>query len=199
MSISTDAPPSPEALDQADMAKLQSGYPDALNDLMARHATPIFHFLCRMVGNEDDANDLAQETFVRVFKSCNSFRAEQKFSSWLFTIAANLERNQYRWRARHPQLSLDEENPVTEQSLGSTLPSAAIAPNETALASERATAVRVAVQALPEDLRAAIVLCEWEERSVAEAATILEASPKAVESRLYRARHVLRERLKSWL
>ena len=199
MSISTDAPPSPEALDQADMAKLQSGYPDALNDLMARHATPIFHFLCRMVGNEDDANDLAQETFVRVFKSCNSFRAEQKFSSWLFTIAANLARNQYRWRARHPQLSLDAENPVTEQSLGSMLPSAALAPNETALASERATAVRVAVQALPEDLRAAIVLCEWEERSVAEAATILEASPKAVESRLYRARHVLRERQKSWL
>ena len=67
------------------------------------------------------------------------------------------------------------------------------------LATERARAVRVAVKQLPEDLREAIVLCEWEERSVAEAATILEATPKAVESRLYRARQVLRERLKSWL
>jgi RNA polymerase sigma-70 factor (ECF subfamily) len=59
--------------------------------------------------------------------------------------------------------------------------------------------VRTAVGNLPEDLREAIVLCEWEERSVAEAATILEATPKAVESRLYRARRLLRERLKSWL
>jgi RNA polymerase sigma-70 factor (ECF subfamily) len=199
MSITTDAALPPEAQDRADMLRLQAGQDAALNDLMARHATPVFHFLCRMVGNEEDANDLAQETFVRVFKSCKSFRLEQKFSTWLFTIAANLERNHHRWRARHPQLSLDAENPVTEQTLGSTLPSAALAPNETALASERATAVRAAVQALPEDLREAIVLCEWEERSVAEAATILEATPKAVESRLYRARHALREQLKSWL
>jgi RNA polymerase sigma-70 factor (ECF subfamily) len=199
MSITTDAAPSPEAQDRADMLRLQAGQDAALNDLMTRHATPVFHFLCRMVGNEEDANDLAQETFVRVFKSCKSFRVEQKFSTWLFTIAANLARNHHRWRARHPQLSLDAENPVTEQTLGSTLPSAALAPNETALASERATAVRAAVQALPEDLREAIVLCEWEERSVAEAATILEATPKAVESRLYRARHALREQLKSWL
>lgn len=209
MSITTDAAfspgfgaadtPTPEAQDRADMISLQAGHAAALNELMTRHATPIFHFLCRLVGNEEDANDLAQETFVRVFKSCKSFRADQKFSAWLFTIAANLARNHHRWRSRHPQLSLEAENPVTEQSLGSTLPSAALAPNETALASERAAAVRGAVNNLPEDLRAAIVLCEWEERSVAEAATILETTPKAVESRLYRARHVLREQLKSWL
>jgi RNA polymerase sigma-70 factor (ECF subfamily) len=73
------------------------------------------------------------------------------------------------------------------------------APNEQALATERATAVRAAVGKLPEDLREAIVLCEWEERSVAEAVTILKTTPKAVESRLYRARQILRGRLKSWL
>jgi RNA polymerase sigma-70 factor (ECF subfamily) len=152
-----------------------------------------------MVGNEDDANDLAQETFVRVFKSCKSFRAEQKFSTWLFTIAANLARNHFRWRSRHPNLSLDAENSETEQTLGSTLPANSPTPKEAALASERAQAVRAAVKNLPEDLREAIVLCEWEEHSIAEAATILEATPKAVESRLYRARQILRERLKSWL
>ena len=195
MSIITD----PDALDRADMERLAAGNDAALNDLMERHATPVFHFLCRMVGNEDDANDLAQETFVRVFKSCKSFRAEQKFSTWLFTIAANLARNHFRWRARHPAISLDAENPETEQSLGSTLPAKSPAPNEATLTSERAAAVRAAVQNLPEDLREAVVLCEWEERSVAEAATILEATPKAVESRLYRARQILRERLKSWL
>src|SRR5512147_2025898 len=110
-----------DTLDRADMVKLQAGHEAALNDLMERHATPVFHFLCRMVGNEDDANDLAQETFVRVFNSCKSFRPEQKFSTWLFTIAANLARNHFRWRSRHPNLSLDAENPETEQSLGSTL------------------------------------------------------------------------------
>ena len=195
MSITTDV----DALDRADMQRLQAGQDAALNDLMARHATPVFHFLYRMVGNEDDANDLAQETFVRVFKSGASYRAEQRFSTWLFTIAANLGRNHFRWRSRHPNISLETENPETEQTLGSTLPASSATPNEAALAGERAAAVRTAVKNLPEDLREAIVLCEWEERSLAEAATILAATPKAVESRLYRARQLLREKLKHWL
>jgi len=189
----------PSARDRADMERLIAGHDAALNDLMERHAKPVFHFLCRMLGNEDDANDLAQETFVRVFKSRGSFRAEQNFSTWLFTIAANLARNHFRWRARHPNISLDAQNPETEQSLGSTLPANNPAPNEQALTAERAKAVRLAVSKLPEDLREAMVLCEWEERSVAEAAAILETTPKAVESRLYRARQILRARLKGWL
>ena len=213
----TDIPPSPEASafaslrrdesaqqadnarDCADMERLIAGQDTALNDLMERHATPVFHFLCRMVANEDDANDLAQETFVRIFKARDSFHTNEKFSTWLFTIAANLARNHFRWRSRHPAISLETKNTETEQTLGSTLPSDAPAPNEQALATERAGAVRAAVGKLPEDMREAIVLCEWEELSMAEAAAILETTPKAVESRLYRARQLLRERLKSWL
>jgi len=185
--------------DRADMGRLTAGHDAALNDLMERHATKVFHFLCRMVGNEDDADDLAQETFVRVFRSCKSFRADEKFSAWLFTIAANLARNHFRWRARHPNISLESENAETRQTVGGTLTADRPSPNEEILAVERAAAVRAAVRKLPSDLREAIVLCEWEERSVAEAATILGATPKAVESRLYRARGILRERLKSWL
>jgi RNA polymerase sigma-70 factor (ECF subfamily) len=216
MSITTDAQPSPkasasvslrrdesarqaDARDRADMEQLIAGRDAALNDLMERHATPLFHFLCRMVGNEDDANDLAQETFVRVFRARASFRTSERFSTWLFTIAANLARNHFRWRARHPNVSLDTETGEKEQTLGSTLPANEQAPNEQALTAERARAVRAAVGKLPEDLREAIVLCEWEEYSVAEAAAILETTPKAVESRLYRARQILRERLKQWL
>ena len=195
MSTSIEA----DALDRADMEKLSSGHEAALNDLMGRHAASIFHFLCRLTGNEEDANDLAQETFVRVFKSRDTYRPDQKFSTWLHTIAANLARNHFRWRARHPAISLEAESPETEQSLASTLPSNALAPSETAVAQERAQAVREAVHGLPEDMREAIVLCEWEDRSVAEAALILETTPKAVESRLYRARQMLRERLKSWM
>jgi len=202
----TDSPPSPEASAQqanardcADMGRLAAGDDAALNDLMERHATPVFHFLCRMLGNEDDANDLAQETFVRVFRACASFRTNEKFSTWLYTIAANLARNHFRWRSRHLNVSLEAETGESEQTLGSILPANDPTPNEQALAAERAAAVRAAVDRLPADLREAIILCEWEERSAAEAALILGATAKAVESRLYRARQILRERLKSWL
>ena len=191
--------PDADARDRADMERLAAGQDAALNDLMERHATSVFHFLCRMVGNQDDANDLAQETFVRVFRARVDFRSDKRFSTWLFTIAANLARNHFRWRARHPNVSLEAETGEAEQTLGHTLPANDPAPNEQASAAEWAEAVRLAVAKLPEDLRAAIVLCEWEELSMAEAAVILESTPKALESRLYRAHRILRERLKSWL
>ncbi len=188
-----------DAQDRADMARLAAGHDAALNDLMTRHATPVFHLLCRMLNNEDDANDLAQETFARVFQSRASFDANKKFSAWLFTIAANLARNQIRWRTRHPNVSLDAESDSTKQSIAEKLPAATPTPKEQVLSDERAAAVRAAVNDLPEDMREAIVLCAWEEHSMAEAAAILAATPKAVESRLYRARQILRERLKHWI
>jgi RNA polymerase sigma-70 factor, ECF subfamily len=185
-------------LDQADMARLVGGDEAALNDLMDRHATAIFHFLYRMLGNEDDANDLAQETFVRVFQHRDRFKAGAKFATWLYTIAGNLARNHHRWRSRHPKVSLDAVNEETDQSLGSILPASDASPSEAAVTEERSKAVRAAVEALPEDIREAIILCEWQDLPVAEAATVLKTTPKAVESRLYRARNLLREKLKKW-
>ncbi len=187
-----------DALDRADMQRLAAGQDSALNDLMERHAPAVFHFLCRMLNHEDDANDLAQETFVRVFRARETFRPTEKFSAWLFTIAANLARNQIRWRTRHPNVSLDAETGATEQTLANTLPASEATPDDQLLAAERTAAVRAAVNQLPADLREAIVLCEWEEQSMAEAARILDTTPKAVESRCYRARQILRERLKKW-
>lgn len=188
-----------DALDRADMGRLAGGHDAALNDLMERHASRVFQFLCRMLGNEDDANDLTQETFVRVFKAKDSFQPDKKFSTWLYAIAANLARNHFRWRARHPDISFEAETQTPGQTVGSTIPSPTGSPGEQAMAGERAEAVRTAVRRLPEEMREAIVLCEWEELSVAAAAEALQATPKAVESRLYRARQLLREQLKSWL
>jgi RNA polymerase sigma-70 factor (ECF subfamily) len=188
-----------DALDRADMHSLAGGHDAALDDLMARHATAVFHFLCRMLGNEDDADDLAQETFVRVYRARDSYKPGQKFSTWLFTIAGNLARNLLRWRSRHPNVSLDTQSDTTGQTLGETLPAATATPHQSAEAAERAEAVRAAVQALPEDMREAIILCEWEDMALAEAAVVLNTTPKAVESRLYRARQLLRERLQKWL
>jgi RNA polymerase sigma-70 factor (ECF subfamily) len=185
--------------DQSDMERLAAGHDVALNDLMERHATPVFHFLCRMVGNEDDANDLAQETFVRVYKSRDGFKPGEKFSSWLYTIAANLARNHFRWRSRHPNVSLEAETGESEKTLANSIFVKDPPPDEQTLIDERAVAVRVAVGKLPDDLREAIVLCEWEDCKVAEAAVILKATPKAIESRLYRARQILRQELNKWL
>ena len=189
----------PAALDGADMQRLAGGHDPALNDLMARHARPVFQFLCRMLGNEDDANDLAQETFVRVYQHRASFRPGAKFTTWLYTIAANLARNHHRWLARHPSVSLDAESETTGQSIGDVLPASDPAPDRAAVATERAAAVRAAVEKLPADMREVIILCEWEDLSAAEAAAILDTTPKAVDNRLYRARNLLRDRLKKWL
>ena len=187
------------ALDGADMQRLAGGHDAALNDLMARHAQPVFHFLCRMLGNKDDANDLAQETFLRVYQHRASFKSGARFTTWLYTIAANLARNHHRWRTRHPNISLDAESEATGQSIGDALPSCDPAPDSTAVATERAAAVRAEVGRLPADMREVIILCEWQDLSAAEAAAILETTPKAVDNRLYRARNLLRERLKRWI
>jgi len=186
-------------LDGADMQRLAGGHDAALNDLMARHARPVFQFLCRMLGNEDDANDLAQETFVRVYQHRGSFKPGARFTTWLYTIAGNLARNHHRWRTRHPNVSLDAESGTTGESIGDVLPASDPAPDSAAVATERASAVRAAVAKLPADMREVIVLCEWENLSAAEAAAILGTTPKAIDSRLYRARNLLRDRLKKWL
>ena len=188
-----------DAQDRADMQRLASGQDAALNDLMERHAQSIFHFLYRMLGNEEDANDLAQESFVRVFQHHTNFKPAARFSTWLYTIAGNLARNHYRWQARHRNVSLDAPPVGGQQTLGDLLPSPDASPGDNATQTERAQAVRSAVDQLPPDLREAIILCEWEELSLKDAALALNTTPKAVESRLYRARKLLRDSLAPWL
>jgi RNA polymerase sigma factor (sigma-70 family) len=187
-----------EAIDKADMERLAQGHDAALNDLMERHSGPIFQFLYRLLGDEQDANDLAQETFVRVYRHRERFDGG-KFTTWLYTIAANLARNEYRRRARHPVISLQAESANTDGSLEDVLHSPHAGPREAAENQEQHAAVRAAVQDLPEELREALVLCEWEEMSAAEAAAILQTTSRAIESRLYRARRLLKDRLKRWL
>lgn len=189
----------PDTLDRADMKKLVGGEDAALDRLMERHATGIFHFLYRMLGQAEDANDLAQETFARVYLARNSYRSNKRFNTWLYTIAGNLARNQMRWRTRHPTISLDAKAEMGDTSFGEQLASPTVSPHKAADVNERAQAVFTAVQSLPGNLREAIVLCEWEDLSMADAALVLNTTPKAVESRLYRARQLLREQLKAWL
>jgi RNA polymerase sigma-70 factor (ECF subfamily) len=184
-----------DELDGRDMAQLAGGHGAALNDLMDRHGERLFHYLVRCLQDEGDAGDLAQEAFVRVYRNREKFDARQKFSTWLYTIASNLVRDRYRWRSRHPQVSLDAEEGEEETGLRAGLVAEGERPDESAEAGERAAAVRQAVGALPEELRQPLILAVYEERPQAEVAAILNCSVKAVETRIYRARQQLRERL----
>jgi RNA polymerase sigma-70 factor, ECF subfamily len=187
--------PTPEEQDASDMARLVGGHDTALNDLMERHAQRLFHYLVRSLQDEQDAADLAQETFAKVYQNRARFDRSQKFSTWLYAIASNLVRDRYRWRARHPQVSLEKENEQSEGTLENALRSAEPGPDQRLQTSERAAAVRSAIAALPQDLRQPLILAVYEELAQAEIAVILKCSVKAVETRIYRARQRLRAEL----
>jgi RNA polymerase sigma-70 factor (ECF subfamily) len=191
--------PNTDELDVQDMRRLADGHETALNDLMERHAEKLFHYLVRCLQDQDDAADLAQETFVKLYQSRARFDSGQKFSTWLYAIASNLVKDRYRWRSRHPQVSLDAENEASCGSYRDALPQDGPSPTEHVQAGERAESVRRAVAALPEELRQPLILAEFEERSHAEIGEILGCSAKAVETRIYRARQQLRASLGSLL
>jgi RNA polymerase sigma-70 factor, ECF subfamily len=184
--------------DQADMIRLAAGHVASLNDLMERHAGKLFSYLVRCLQNEEDAADAAQETFVRIYQNRAKFDVNQKFSTWFYTIATNLVKDRYRHRTRHPQVSLDAQNEVTGEDFRENLPEHRPTPSESLQAAERAEAVRKAVTQLPEELRVPLILSEYEELSHAEIGEVLKCSAKAVETRIYRARKQLREKL-VWL
>jgi RNA polymerase sigma-70 factor (ECF subfamily) len=181
--------------DRADMVRLAAGHGAALNELMERHAGKLLNYLVRCLKNEDDAADTTQEIFVRVYQNCAKFDTRMKFSTWLYAIATNLVRDRYRHRTRHPQVSLDAENEATGENFRESVPEQNATPSESLQATERAEAVRKAVTELPEELRTPLILCEYEELSHAEIGKILDCTPKAVETRIYRARNQLRDKL----
>ncbi len=185
--------------DRMDMARLAGGHDAALNDLMARHAEAVFRYLVRLLQNESDAEELAQESFVRVYQHRARFKVGERFSTWLFAIATNLARDRVRWRTRHPQVPLEGDGAESGGGLKETLAAPNPTPGETLEQAEQAVAVRQAVASLPEELRVPLVLAEYEERSYAEIAGILDCSAKAAEMRIYRARKELREKLSRWV
>ena len=126
-----------DALDQADMARLVEGHEAALNALMERHAGALFGFLCRFVRDEDAANDLAQETFVRVYQHRADFKPSQRFSTWLFTIGGNLARNHLRARSRRPEVPLEASDDDDRPSVADSLPASGNTPDEHALRADR--------------------------------------------------------------
>ncbi len=180
------------------MERLAAGHDAALNDLMERHGKPLFIYLLRILPTEAEAEDLAQEAFVRVHQHRAKFNPKLKFTTWLYAIATNLARDRLRWRSRRPEISLDAE-PEDGTSLGDQLPFEAPSPAESSQLTERAQLVRAAIGRLSEDLRLPLILAEYEQLSQSEIGEVLGCSAKAVEMRIYRARLQLRQELKASL
>jgi RNA polymerase sigma-70 factor (ECF subfamily) len=191
--------PGTEQQDSSDMQRLVNGNDAALNNLMERHGERLFHYLIRQLQNEEDAADIAQEAFVRVYQHRATFDPNRKFSTWLYTIATNLVRDRLKWRSRHPQVSLHQTVGESDSTMADVLPDSKPLPDNVLASNERTQSVRNAIATLPEDLCTALVLSEYELLSNAEIATVLRCSVKAVESRIYRAKQRLRELLRDAL
>jgi RNA polymerase sigma-70 factor (ECF subfamily) len=166
--------------------RLQAGADAAFDELMRRYKRPVVSFVCRMLGDADAADDVAQEVFVRVYRNIGDYRPRTKFSTWLFALARNAAIDHLRWRKRHPTESLDAGVPIPASSTVAT---------EVA-AREVGDHIAVAVAKLPEDQKTALILSEYHGMTYGEIAQIMHCSEKSVESRLYRAKQILRERLK---
>lgn len=175
------------------MVRIQACDDSAFAALMARWEIPIKRFLARMLQNEHEAADIAQDVFVRLYLKRSSYRRGARFSPWIFAIAANLARNRLRWWRRRPAVSLETWTATSPWEGASSGPDAAQALQRR----ELAEAVRSAVAALPVDWRASLVLCEFEGLTMADAAEALGTTAKAVESRLSRARSRLRQSLRA--
>lgn len=171
------------------MRRVQTGDEAALGALMQRWELPVKAVIGRIVLNASEAEELAQETFVRLWQFRARFQAERPVKPWILGIAVNLARNRLRWWKRRPEVALDE---WTELPDATTVNAGGM---ETA---ERVRAVRDAISRLPLDLREALVLFEYERMSHAEIAEAVGATPKAVETRIARARDRLRGALRTW-
>lgn len=180
------------------MARMASGDDLALNDLMDRWSERVAAFLYKMTGQRETAVDLAQESFVKLYQARERYRPGGNFSTYLFAIAANLARNHARWKGRHPTVSMDAKLEDGEPAF-SELADSNQNPEEAVQSSEKLQAVHEALLGLPMDLRAAMSLFAYQRMSYVEIASVCHCSPKAVETRIYRARQILKDRLSEFL
>lgn len=181
--------------DLALVQALTGGEDSALDEIMARYEEPVLHFVYRHVFNEADARELAQEVFVRAYFNIGKFQPKAKFSTWLYQIALNLCRDHAKSR-RARQSSLTESLTAREDAEEHRAHDVAVetrTPADEALAREKLDALAAGMAALPHDLRTALVLTSLEDRSQQECAELLGVTPKAVETRVYRARKSLVE------
>ena len=183
--------------DLKSLEKIQRGDESGLTELMSRHRDALFHFIYRYVANEADAAELTEETFFRVYQNANRFQPKAKVVTWIFSIAGNLCRDSIRKnKKRRGDLSLDAEIAGTSGvQRGDTFTSDSRNPSESTISNEALAGVHAEIFALPHKLKFPFIFCILEDNSYDACAEVLKTSRKTVETRIYRARKLLREKL----
>ncbi len=186
--------------DAAIMLRVAAGDESCFNYLVEKHHRAMIYFLNRMVHNQSVAEELAQEVFLRVYRSRESYRAEAKFTTWLYRIATNLAVNHAR-DTRHERnaqtVYLDQPDPET----GTTPDVADDEPSveKRLVQDERMAAIRAQVMALPERQRMAVLMHKYQGLDYREIGDVLKLSESATKSLLFRAYQTLREKLKDFV
>ncbi|MEM9284152.1 MAG: sigma-70 family RNA polymerase sigma factor [Verrucomicrobiota bacterium] len=182
--------------DVALMLRVRDGDMEAFEQLVELHQGPVVGTVAKMLGGASEAEDIAQQVFVRVWKSASRYEPQAKFTTWLFTITRNLVFNETRRRKRKPTVSVEEREEESHQVVEDTHTTS---PDQDMLQSELEEAVDKAIQELPDKQRMAVVLRRYEEMPYEEIGKVLSMSVPAVKSLLFRARTQLKESLQRYL
>ena len=182
----------PEESDAELMSRAGGGDLAAFEVLVRRHQHAVIGTAAKMLGSHSRADDIAQEVFLRAWKSAARYRPEAKFTTWLMTITRNLVFNEFRSTRRATLLPLDaeEDSPHHEIADPKQQPAGVLAAG-----SELQAAIDAAIQALPEKPRLALILRRYEDMPYEDIAAVLKTSVPAVKSLLFRARNELKESL----
>jgi RNA polymerase sigma-70 factor (ECF subfamily) len=186
--------------DAAIMLELRAGNMAGFDFLIQKYRKPIVHFMYRMVRNQAIAEELAQEVFLRVYRSRETYRAEARFSTWLYRIATNLGVN-YARDNRHERMASTVYLDETDSETGTTPDVADSTPGAEAdmLQRERLNAIRQHVMELPERQRVAVLMHKYEGLDYRQIGDVLKLSESATKSLLFRAYQTLREKLKPFI
>ena len=185
----TDGLPTDEEL----VARSVEGDLEAFNQLVVRWERPIYALAYRVIGREEDARDVCQETFLRAFRAIKGFKGQAKFSSWLYRIALNLCRDWMRRERRAPLVQVPDGTDPME--IANELPAPIESLDETVARREMTSAVARAMAALSEEQRTAIILKEYHGLTFQEIADTLGCPLSTVKTRLYQGLTVLRREL----
>jgi RNA polymerase sigma-70 factor (ECF subfamily) len=182
------------------MLELRTGNMAGFDFLIQKYRKPIIHFMYRMVHNQAVAEELAQEVFLRVYRSRETYRAEARFSTWLYRIATNLGVN-YARDNRHERMASTVYLDETDTETGTTPDVADTTPSAEAnlLRRERLNAIRDHVMALPERQRMAVLMHKYEGMDYKQIGDVLKLSESATKSLLFRAYQTLRDKLKAFI
>jgi RNA polymerase sigma-70 factor (ECF subfamily) len=199
--VEGEAAVSGDALSDAQiMLQVKAGDDSAFEYLVQKYRRPMVNFMFRMAHNNAAAEDLAQEVFLRVYRSRESYEASAKFTTWLYRIATNLAVNHARdTRHERPENTVSLDEPDQESGHTMDLPDRRPSAEATIVQRERLAAIRQRVQALPERQRMAVVMHKYQQMEYRQIADVLKLSESATKSLLFRAYETLREQLKEFV